>query len=112
LKKTKILKKNYEFKTVFSKGKYYGGNFLEIFVVNTKNEYNRLGIAVSTKVGKSVKRNKIKRLIRENYRLIEQEIKTGKDIIILWKKNKTIENATFYNIKNDLTEIFCKARIL
>ena len=112
MKKTKIFKKNYEFKKVFSKGKYYGGKYLEIFIVKTKNEYNQIGIAVSTKVGNSVIRNKIKRLIRESYRLLEKNILTGNDFIVLWKKSVKSENATFYNIKDDLKEIFCKAKIL
>ena len=111
MKKTEILKKNYEFKTVFSKGKYYGGKFLEIFIVKTNQNINKLGIAVSTKTVNSVKRNKIKRLIRENYRMIENQLLTGYNFVIIWRKTVKTEYATFINVQNDIKEIFSKAKI-
>ena len=113
MKKTKMLKKNYEFKNVLSKGKYYSGDYIEAFIrTNSKKKYNYLGIAISVKIAKAVRRNNISRLIRENYRLIECNIKSGYSIIFLWKKRVGVENATFKNIKNDINKIFDKANIL
>lgn len=113
MKKTKMLKKNYEFKNVLSKGKYYSGDYIEAFIrTNNKKKYNYLGIAISVKVAKAVRRNYIKRLIRENYRLIEDNIKSGYSIVFLWKKKVGVENATFKNIKEDINKIFDKANIL
>jgi len=109
---TEMLKKNYEFKYIFLKGKYLSGKYIEIFIKKNNYSKNLLGIAISKKIGKSVKRNRIKRLIRENYRLLEKDIKIGNSIIILWKKNISIENATFKNIENDMKNIFKKAEIL
>ena len=74
LKETKILKKNYEFKRVLNNGKFYKGKQIEIFYLKQNISINFLGIAISKKVGNSVCRNKIKRLIRENYRLLENRI--------------------------------------
>ena len=112
MKNTKMLKKNYEFKEVLSKGKYYSGEFIEAFVKKSdKQEYNFLGIAISTKVGKAVRRNYIKRLIRENYRSFEKDIKTGYKIVFLWKKKKDSKEASFRFIKNDIEKIFVKADI-
>ena len=113
MKNTKMLKKNYEFKKVFLKGKYYRGEFIEAFIVKTnkKENINRIGIAVSKKNSNSVKRNKIKRLIKENYRLQEEKIKTGYNIFFLWNKKKEPQYATFLNIKKDIEEIFKKANI-
>ena len=79
MKKTKMLKKNYEFKNVLSKGKYYGGKYIEAFIKPNNENLNFLGIAISVKIAKAVKRNKIKRLIRENYRLKESKIKKSLD---------------------------------
>lgn len=64
------------------------------------------------KAGKAVKRNKIKRLIRENYRLLEDKISVGYDIIFLWKKNKNISEANFFNIKYDIIKTLNKSNLL
>ena len=69
MKKTKMLKKNYEFKNVLSKGKYYSGKNIEAFIKDNNKSFNFLGLAISVKTGKAVKRNKIKRLISENYNI-------------------------------------------
>ena len=111
MKKTKMLKKNYEFKKVLSKGKYYSGQNIDAFIKDNNKNYNFLGLAISVKTAKAVKRNKIKRLIRENYKEQEMQIKTGKSIVFLWKKNVDIKYATFENIKKDMNYIFDKAQI-
>lgn len=112
MNKTVKLKKNYEFKNVLNKGNYYSGKFLDVFV--RKNNYNKnfIGIAIGVKIAKAVKRNKIKRLINENYRIMEKDLKTGYNIVFLWKKRVDISNATFYNIKNDMINIFNRIGIL
>lgn len=114
MKKTKMMKKNYEFKQVFQKGKYISGKYIEAVIKeNSKNkEINFLGLAISVKIAKAVKRNYIKRLIREVYRLNENNLNTGYSIVFLWKKNQKIENANFENIKKDIEKIFIKSNIL
>ena len=112
MKKTKMLKKNYEFRVVLSKGKYYSGKYVEAFIKKNAKKDNFLGIAISVKIAKAVKRNYIKRLIRENYRILEERIKNGYTIVFLWKKKADIKNATFENIKKDIDYIFDKAEIL
>lgn len=113
MKKTKMLKKNYEFRNVLSRGKYYSGKYVEAFIKsNNDKNYNLLGIAIGVKIAKAVKRNQIKRLLRENYRLVEDNIKLGYSIVFLWKKKAKIEDATFENIKSDIIFIFDKANIL
>ena len=112
MKKTKMLKKNYEFRKVLSKGKYYSGENIEAFILKNKKDYNLLGLAISTKVAKAVKRNRIKRLLRECYKESEANIKQGYSIIFLWKKKADIKKASFYNIKKDIFLIFDKAEML
>lgn len=116
MKNTIMLKKNYEFKGVLSKGKYFSGKNIEVFIKdNNQKMYdknlNYLGLAISTKVAKAVRRNYIKRLIRENYKILEPDIKVGKSIIFLWKKNADVNEANFENIKNDMNYIFDKAQL-
>ena len=106
MKKTKMLKKNYEFKNVFVKGKYISGEYIEAVIKKNKTteNLNFLGIAISV--------NHIKRLIREVYRLNENRIKTGYSIVFLWKKKQNIINANFENVKKDMENIFIKSNIL
>ena len=112
LKKTVMLKKNYEFRTVLTKGICYRGNLINIFIKKNNKNINKLGIAVSKKSGNSVKRNKIKRLIRENYRILEENLQIGNNIIILWKKNADFQQFNFYDIKEDCENLFNKCKIL
>lgn len=112
MKKTIMLKKNYEFRKSFSVGKHYYERHIEIFISNNNNKINKLGVAVSKKVANSVKRHKIRRLIMENYRLIENEIKCGKNIIFMWKKNAKIDEANFYTIQEEMFKLLNKAGVI
>ena len=67
---------------------------------------------MSSKLGKAVKRNRIKRLIRESYYFFENDIEIGKNIVFLWNKNVSAENISFFDIKTDMKNIFGKAKIL
>ncbi len=112
MKKTEMLKKNYEFKYVLNKGKYYSGENIEAFIKKNNNSKNYLGIAISSKAGKAIQRNRLKRLIRENYSLIESNIKPGYSIIFLIKKQKNIKNIYYSDIKSDVKKIVVRAKML
>jgi len=109
MKNIKTIKKNYEFKKIFQKGKTYSAKNIKIYISKNNLEENRIGIAVSVKVGKAVKRNKIKRLIRENYRLINSNLRKGYNIVFLWNKKADINNVGFKDIEEDFIKIFKKA---
>lgn len=111
MKKTKMLKKNYEFKDVLNRGKYYSGKYIIIYIKKNRKNINLLGIAISSKLGKAVKRNYLKRIIRENYRKIENSIKTGYSMVFLWKKNQEIDQANYKDVEKDIKKIFEKAEI-
>ncbi len=111
MKKTVMLKKNYEFRKVLSKGKYYSGEYIEALILPNSKGKNAIGIAVNTKLGTAVERNKIKRLFRESYYNFEEYLTDGQEIVFLWKKKMPIENATFNNIKTDMQNIFDKAKL-
>ena len=53
MKTTKMLKKNYEFKQVLTRGKYYSGQYIKAFIINNNKQNNFLGLAISTEVRKS-----------------------------------------------------------
>lgn len=85
--KTKRLLKNALFKKVMENGKkYYTFNFI-IFLKNSETLNSRLGIIVSKKFGKSVRRNRAKRLIREAFRRNYYLITLPLDIVFIVKNN-------------------------
>lgn len=109
MKKTEIIKKNYEFRYFFRKGNYFSGNLLEAFIFPNKFVDNKLGIVVSKKIGGSVIRNKIKRYMRAAYTEIEEDIVRPSNILIIWKNKINEDKANFFDIKKDLIKIFRKA---
>lgn len=111
MKKTIKLKKNYEFNNTFKRGKYFSGNFIECFYLKNNKNINHFGIAISSKLCNAVKRNRIKRVIRESYRNIEDNIIIGNTFVFLWKKNVKIENCSYINVFNDMKKIFKKMDI-
>ena len=112
MKSILTLKKNYEFKNVLYKGKSYYGNQIIVYINKNKKEKNILGIAINTKLCKANKRNKLKRLIRENYRLVNKFLKQGYNIVFLWNKKTDIKQADYFIIKKDMENIFKKAKML
>ena len=111
MRKIKTLKKNYEFKNVLTKGKFYIGKQISIYVLKNNKKNNVIGIAVSTKECGAVLRNRIKRLIRENYRMIQNELKQGYDIVFLWNKKELPKDANYYIIRNDMLNLLKKAEL-
>lgn len=78
-------------------------------IKNGKNQ-NRLGISVSKKVGKSVIRSRVTRLIRESYRLLESEIKLGYDIVVIARVSA--KDATFMDVSKSLNNLLKKHNLL
>lgn len=112
MKKIKTLKKNYEFKNVLSKGKFFVGKYVIIYIKNNKKSENYVGIAVGTKAAKAVKRNRIKRLIRESYRLNKNNLKKGNDIVFLWNKNADFHKINFNIINTEIISLLNKAKMV
>lgn len=77
------LKKNKDFQYVYRKGKSFANRYLVMYVLENQLSGNRLGISVSKKVGNSVVRHGLTRLLRESYRLNESGFLPGYDIVVV-----------------------------
>ena len=83
MKYSESLKKNKDFQYIYRKGKSYANKYLVMYVLENGTDKNRLGISVSKKVGNSVVRHRITRLVRESYRLHENIFNSGLDIVVV-----------------------------
>lgn len=83
MKYSESLKKNKDFQNVYKHGISYANKYLVMYVLDNKTSQNRLGISVSKKVGNSIVRHRLTRLIRESYRLQEDRFKCGFDIVVI-----------------------------
>lgn len=83
MKFSESLKKNMDFQNVYSNGKSYANKYLVMYVLKNELNKNRIGISVSKKVGNSVIRHRITRLIRESYRLQEDMFNSSLDIVVI-----------------------------
>ncbi|QUO31376.1 ribonuclease P protein component [Coprococcus sp. AF21-14LB] len=83
MKFSESLKKNHDFQYVYKKGKSFANKYLIMYQMENHLGKNRVGISVSKKVGNSIVRHRVTRLIRESYRLQEGRFQCGLDIIII-----------------------------
>ena len=105
MKKTVSLKSYTDFKRVYNESNIKANKYLVIYKKENNLTINRLGISVSKKVGNSVVRHHMTRLIRESYRLHEQVFNSGLDIVVVVKPSankctyKEIESALLHLLK-------------
>lgn len=80
--------KNYRnFQNVYKNGRSYANKYLVMYVLENRTDINRIGISVSKKVGNSIVRHRLTRLIRESVRLNSDNIDKGYDIVIIARSN-------------------------
>jgi ribonuclease P protein component len=103
------IRKNYEFLRIYKKGRFYVGKFIILYCLANNLNINRIGITASKKVGKSVKRNRIRRLIKENYRMYEDYIKEGYDCVFVVRNNDVLP--VFTEIKREMKFLLKKLNI-
>ena len=80
MKFSQSLKKNRDFQNVYKKGTSFANSYLVMYILENGLQENRIGISVSKKVGNSVVRHHLTRLIRESYRLSEEHFRCGIEI--------------------------------
>ena len=98
LKSSVSIKNNYEFRRLYSKGKSVATPFLVVYCRKTRRDHNRLGITVTAKLGKAVVRNRVRRRLREIYRLNAGKLQQGYDIIVVARARSV--NAQYSQLDN------------
>ena len=92
MKFSESLKKSKDFQKVYNKGNSYANRLLVMYVLENHTDKNRLGISVSKKVGNSVVRHHLTRLIRESYRLNSNMFNSSLDIVVVVRATARDEN--------------------
>ena len=98
------LKKNKDFQNVYRNGKSYADKYLVMYVLENGLESNRIGISVSKKVGNSVVRHHLTRLLRESYRLHEEMFHSGWDIVVIVRVSA--KNEGYHEVKEFIAASF------
>ena len=103
MKRAVTLKENYEFRRLYQRGKSAAGGTMVLYCRKNKLDHNRLGLTASTKLGHAVVRNRVRRRLREIYRLNAHKLSSGYDIVIVartrcvggdyWKMEKAFLSA-------------------
>lgn len=107
---TESLKKNYQFRFVYNRGKSIANRLLVMYVVRNGTDGNRFGISVSKKVGNSVVRSRITRLLRESYRLSESKFLAGYDIVVIARASA--KEATYREVESALMHLLNKQKLI
>lgn len=103
MKFSESLKKNRDFQSVYRRGKSYGNKYLVMYLLPNQTESNRIGISVSKKVGNSIVRHHLTRLIRESYRLHEENFQRGYDMVIVART--AAKDKTYHEIESALIHL-------
>ena len=110
MKFTTPLKKNHEFKRLYNKGKSAASQCAVVYSRRNGGSENRLGITVSTKLGGAVQRNRIRRRLKEVYRLNEELIVTGYDIVLVARMKSRYTR--FSDLESSVLSLFKNLKIL
>ncbi len=81
-----------------------------LYTLPNKSEGNRLGITVSKKLGKAVRRNNVRRKLRESYRLLEEKLPGGYDLCFV-ARTRAVE-ADFHKIHSSMMYVLKKSGLL
>ena len=103
MKSYESLKNYQEFKEVFDNGKSFANKYLVMYVKADTKGKDKLGIQVSKKVGNSVVRHHLTRLIREAYRLNKSTFNSGLDVVVIARM--TAKNITFREMESALMHL-------
>lgn len=104
------LKENHLFSRAYRKGRCFSGKYVAVYVLKNRENETKLGITVSKSRGNAVKRNRVKRIIREAYRVFHPFIKEGNIIVIVARQ--PCVDAHVSVVVSELEALLSKAALL
>ena len=107
--KKDILRNKDDFAAIYKRGRSIGERYIVLFYRKNNLSYNRTAFLASKKVGNSVVRNRARRLMRESYRFMCEDIKKGYDIIFIARN--TIVGRKFCDIQKSMNSVVKKAKL-
>lgn len=107
--KKDILRRKDDFTSIYKKGRSIGERYTVLFYKKNGLSYNRIAFLASKKVGNSVQRNRARRLMRENYRVLKDDIKQGYDLIFIARN--AINGKKSYDVKKSMAGSINKAKL-
>lgn len=110
LSKQGMLHKNKKFQVVYKLGKSYANRMVVLYVLSNNDNVRRIGFAAGKKLGGAVIRNRVKRLLRESYRLNQFQLITGVDLILVGRQAAI--KADCMTVANAFINLCNKAKIL
>jgi len=110
MKYTTSLKKNHEFKRLYNRGKSAASQHAVVYCRKNGGQSNRLGVTVSTKLGGAVQRNRIRRRLKEIYRLNEVTFLNGYDIVMVARMKSRFSG--YHELESSLLLLFKKLNLI
>ncbi|WP_206460148.1 ribonuclease P protein component [Anaerovorax sp. IOR16] len=98
--KPNVLRNKKDFSALYNKGRSVGDKYVVLFLKKNGRNYNRTAFLASKKVGKSVIRNRARRLMKESYRSLGKDLPIGYDFIFIARK--TILNLKCADVKKSM----------
>jgi ribonuclease P protein component len=104
------LRRTVDFDRAYTEGKKVASSSLVLFFCPSRQEATRLGVSVSKKIGKAVVRNRVKRLLRESFRLNKHALKKGYDILLVARMG--IQGMRFRQVEVLILELFRRGGLI
>jgi len=108
--KAEGLQKNHQFRTVYQRGKSVANKTVVLFALKNGMEVNRFGVSVSKKIGNAVVRNRMRRRLKESYRLLAAGLVCGYDIVAMARV--PITEATYAEVNAGLVRLLQRQALL
>lgn len=94
VKNTRTIVRNNEFRRLYGRAKTMVHPLFVTYYIKNRYKNNRIGITATKKIGNAVARNRARRILKESYRLLEQDFPSGYDFIFVARKKTTLSKTT------------------